>query len=288
MSEAAHDVVARHVGEGRLDKAAAALLEWLRTALPASADDALLLAAEGARLRQAEQRGELGPRELDQAHRRLASRILDLRRRALEESTMTPAAAVSARAAADRRPVFISYHHGDAEVVAQVRRALHEAGIDVLIDAEAMQPGQDIAAFVRASIATTRATVCIVSRPSLLSGWVVQETLLALAAEALDASRPARRFIALFLDADFLAPGIRLELTAAIDERLANLQALRAEQERRALDTVDLDGEIARGRALRNGLGVVLQRLRSSLCLDLREPQRVASLARLAAGLGKD
>lgn len=281
--------VEQQVTDGRLDEAVATLVEWFKASHPGRADDALLLAAEASNLRDAERRGELSDREGARLRLRLAKRILALRSEACEGDgprlVETTAAPRPAAGPAATRPVFMSYHHGDRSETTAVAEGLRAAGIGVRIDEDAMQPGQDIAAFVHTSVAATRATVCIVSRASLSSGWVVQETLLALSAEALSDPRAPRAFVALYLDADFLDPAIRLELTDAIDARLGKLQALRAEHERRALGTEDLDGEIVRTRKLRNELGTVLQRLRTSLCLDLREPARAASLARLVAYL---
>lgn len=285
MARRPQEAVEQFVAEGRLDDAIAALVEWFKTTQAGCLDDALLLAAEASSLRSADRRGELSERELSRLRLRLANRILALRREAGEPAEPVEAPATAAAAPAAAAPVFVSYNHGDRAAALELCEALRRSGIGVVIDEECMQPGQGIADFIRSSVAGTRATLCIVSRASLASGWVVQETLLALGAQALGDPRSPRPFVALYLDPGFLDPGFRLELTDAIDAQLASLQAQRAEHERRQLGTEDLDGQIARTRRLRNELGTVLERLRTSLSLDLREPARAATLERVVAFL---
>ena len=297
-------LIETHVAASRLAEAVQLLRAWATQAAPTFADDATALAAEASAQRAAERRDELSADELARGRRRLASRILTLKRDMVEAAAVAPrqpaAAAPTSAALSSARPVFISYNHQDADSAAVVRQALEEAGISVLIDSQAMAPGEDIGRFVRRCIATSRATVCLVSRSSLLSGWVAQETLLALSVQALDDGAAAelaavtagcaptqRAFVALFLDEDFFAPTVRLALTETIDTRLSELDALRAQHAHRKLDSVDLDAEAARLHALRHGLGAVLQRLRQTLCLELCEPARVASLARLVQHLAQ-
>jgi hypothetical protein len=307
MHPAGPEGVTSHVAAGRLDEAAQALVLCLQSAWPTYADEAVVIRSELTRLRDAERRSEWSAAEVQQARRRLAHQILELCRVVKErDAGPAPAAPLAAPPAAvsdhrlDRRAngaissaaaagtaapsavVFVSYNHADAAIAQALCAALKEAGLGVLVDAQAMQPGQDIAHFIRESINASQTTVCLLSQASLLSGWVAQETLRALAAPHWGV---ARRFIGLYLDADFLAPQSRLALTQRIDERLAQAQALRQKHEALHLDTLDLDADLVRLNALRAGLGEILRHLRHSLCLDWSEPQRAPSLARLIASL---
>ncbi len=290
--------VAQAIAEGRVEDAAAALCRWLRAGPAQWADEAVVMHAEARQLRDAERREELEPQQAAQARRRLARRMLDLRRAVLHQRAATGPAAASAWPATPSPPpapaaagggvtnssaaIFVSYNHADADLARSVRQALGAAGMATVMDEIDMQPGADIAGFARDSVASTRATVCLISRASLLSAWVAQETLLALAAPQ-NGSR--RRFVALALDADFLAPELHAGLSSDIEARLAHLQGLRMQRDAAGRDSADLDPSIARLHALRNGLGGVLQHLRGSLCLDFRPPARAASLARLVRSL---
>jgi TIR domain len=280
MTTTAPEQVALAVTEDRLEDAAAALRDWLQTRSARHADEAAVLHAEARQLRDAARREELEALPLAKAKRALARRIMDLRRLALDLApAAAPAPAVSAVASG---AVFMSYNHADADVARSVRDTLASAGITTLLDEHDMQPGDDIAGFVRRSVAATRTTVCLVSRASLLSAWVAQETLLALAAPHQDSGR---RFVALALDLDFMAPESWPALNADINDRLVHLQGLRMQRDAAGADSVDLDPAIARLHALRNGLPAVLKHLRESLCLDFGPAQRQHSLQRLLHSL---
>jgi hypothetical protein len=178
--------------------------------------------------------------------------------------------------------IFLSYHHDDAPVAARIRAALEAAGIVVRIDSDAMQPGEDIGAFIARCVRDTGATVCLVSNRSLASGWVAVETI-----QAFDAERfgSTRRFIACYLDDDFFRPDYRLERTRDIDARIDVIDALLPEYAAARLDTEDLNREKSRLFALRNDLGRILARLKESLALDVRGERFDDAMARLAASL---
>jgi hypothetical protein len=179
--------------------------------------------------------GVLGAADHAQARRKLASELLRLARAALEpdaERSGRPPHLAAGSSGADlaaapgtgseHRPVFLSYSHADSAVAQALRSALEQAGIGVRIDVAAMRPGESIEAFVRTSIRDTRATVCLVSKASLMSGWVGLETLRALADQAL---WEQRRFVACALDDAYQNPDVRLELTRRIDRAAGAAQA---------------------------------------------------------------
>ena len=190
--------------------------------------------------------------------------------------------APAASAAAPAGSVFLSYNHADAKTAAALRAALEANGIPVHIDSKDMAPGEQIRAFILKSIGSTGATVCVVSRRSLLSGWVALESLLALTVEELWGKR---RFIAGYLDDDFLDLGFSVEATDIIDRKLATIDKLIAKHRAKRIDTAELNDEKSRLFRLRGGLGDVLARLRGGLCLDLRPRKRSASVAKLVETL---
>lgn len=178
--------------------------------------------------------------------------------------------------------VFISYNHADRNSAERLAGALARRGLKIALDSDDMQPGETIRGFIERAIGGSDATVCLISRASLLSGWVAMETLLALRRAAFDASR---RFIAVYLDEVFLAAEFRLEATREIDARLAELHALLTRYEAEHLDPADLRDEITRLYELRHGLGEILERLRGSLLLDIRDAAFDSSVERLANSL---
>ncbi|HEX2829918.1 MAG TPA: TIR domain-containing protein [Burkholderiales bacterium] len=222
---------------------------------------------------------ELSADDYLKARAKLARQLLELRRALNEPAVPAPAPGI----AADRiTSVFISYSTRDTAVAIELSEALRRHGVDVRIDREAVRPGADLRDFIRESVRSTAATVCIVSEASLLSGWVAQETVLALAALELAAPRP---FIACYLDDSFLDPGFRLKATLQIDARLGEIETLFPQYAANRLDTNDLNAEKSRLFELRNQLGAILERLRACLCLDLRPAARAASVERLVRSL---
>jgi TIR domain-containing protein len=194
----------------------------------------------------------------------------------------TPPALAPTPAAADANCVFLSYNHADAKTAAALRAALEANGVPVRVDSKDMAPGEQIRAFILKSVGSTGATVCIVSRRSLLSGWVALESLLALAVEELWGQR---RFIACYLDDDFLDLGFSVRATDIIDRKIGEIDKLIAKHRAKRIDTAELNEEKSRLFRLRGGLGEVLARLRGGLCLDVRPGKRAASVAKLVETL---
>ncbi|MBL8482945.1 MAG: toll/interleukin-1 receptor domain-containing protein [Rhodocyclaceae bacterium] len=279
----------RLVAQNRLRDAALAL----RDAIPAGRRDlqgeATAWLGQLTQADSAKRTEEISPDEYAKIRARLARRLLELLA-AVEAAAAGPAADTApAAAAATATPaaargggVFLSYNHGDAAAAEHIRLALERAGIPVAMDSACMAPGSAIRDFIRSSIRATDATVCVLSASSLLSGWVGQESALALGALDLWGER---RFIACYLDTEFLDIEFRLRATESIDARLAEIEALAQRYAERRLDSSDLNAEKSRLFDLRHNLGAILDRLRGSLCLDLRPPARAASLARLVAVL---
>jgi hypothetical protein len=141
-----------------------------------------------------------------------------------------------------------------------------------------MGPGEQIRDFILKSVGSTAATVCIVSRRSLLSGWVALESLLALTVADLWGKR---RFIACYVDDDFLDLAFSVKATDIIDRKIGEIDKLIAKHRAKRIDTTELNDEKSRLFRLRSGLGDVLARLRGGLCLDVRPGKRAASVAKL-------
>lgn len=182
---------------------------------------------------------------------------------------------------AGRRPlVFISYCHGDRAVAMRLRTALENENLAVRIDVDAIAAGQDLHAFISQAVRESDATVSIVSNQSLLSPWVAMETITTFFHERLNEKN---RFIACYIDDDFFDRAYRLKVTMQIDAKLADLDKLISEHAAAKLDTQDLNHEKSRLFDLRNNLGVILQRLRESLCLDIRNSHFNESIVKLAA-----
>jgi TIR domain len=176
--------------------------------------------------------------------------------------------------------VFLSYSHEDAAVAARLRAALEGHSIRVLIDSDSMSPGERIRDFIERCLRDSETVISIISTNSLQSAWVALEIV-----QTLQRNRwlQDRKFIACYLDAFFFDPECRLDLTRRIDDRLRRIEDLLPDYVSRRLDTRDLDEEKSRLYDLRNNLGLVLDTLKATLCLDLREPQFDNTIHRLTS-----
>lgn len=77
--------------------------------------------------------------------------------------------------------VFLSYHSGDGEWVALLKKRLAEAGIRVWLDSEQIRPGDRYPGVLARAIDQVGSVVVVLSPGSVASPWVEEEYNLALA-----------------------------------------------------------------------------------------------------------
>ena len=179
------------------------------------------------------------------------------------------------------RKVFISYNHKDIEIVDRIRNSLNLSNIEIIIDSEMMLPGESITNFIERSISKSDITLSIISNTSLLSSWVGFETINTFYLEKFS----NKKFIACYIEGDFLDNEFRITATKNIDEKLGKIDSMILEYMNLKLDTSDLNNEKTRLFQLRNNLGDILQRLRNSLCLDMKEDAFDNNIKRLISAI---
>lgn len=182
------------------------------------------------------------------------------------------------------KTVFVSYSTMDKDVAAKVKATLEAHGIKVTIDSESMPAGGDIRAFIDKSIRETQVTLLIVSKNSLTSDWVALESVESFAAEK---HREGKKFIACFIDDEFLRNEFLIEAVESIDEKIRELDSLIAKSRKRNIDPIHLQTSRTRKFELRNNLSKILNRLRESLTLDIREPEFDKNLQRIITEINK-
>ena len=138
---------------------------------------------------------------------------------------------------------FIWYCHDDAAAVSRLRDVLRGNGIEVILDSEAMLPGERISDFIDRSIRNCDVVVSVVSDRSLLSAWVASETVLSFSRLKQD---PDLSFVACYLDDAWLQPEFRLQITQRIDDRLKRIESLLPDYAARRIDSADLNEEKTR------------------------------------------
>lgn len=185
--------------------------------------------------------------------------------------------------------VFISYSHHDVEIALRLKDALEEKGIDVLIDVKSTQAGSDIGISIKQAIAETDVTLSLVSNKSLLSGWVAHETIQTFLGYSDDTysthrdDSPAtnRKFIACYIEDDFLARDFTAKAIQRIDNEISEIEALIVRASKQKRDTVDLNSEKSRHYDLRHNLDKIIEKLRGSNCIDIREDKFSKNLPKI-------
>lgn len=168
------------------------------------------------------------------------------------------------------KKIFISYNHKDGETARKLKKALEQDGHQVTIDVESMPAGMDIRSFIDDAVEQTDVTLSLVSKNSLLSGWVAMETINTL---NLSKFNQNKKFIACYLDDEFFKPEFRLEVTDVIDKQMTELNALMDKYREKNIEPTELYSQRERLSELRHNLGKILDKLRNSKALDMSEGQ---------------
>lgn len=150
--------------------------------------------------------------------------------------------------------VFISYNHENKVEAFHLAALLEKAGIETVIDNDDNDVGDKINEFIRKSIYESAVTLLVVSKQSLLSGWVSVEAVSSFYLSNLD---PRRKCIPCSIDDSFREKDFRTEATRQINERIAGLEKNSAAEKRLV--------------KLRDNLRDILENLDETLCVDISD-----------------
>jgi hypothetical protein len=151
-------------------------------------------------------------------------------------------------------------------VSTEINNRLKKNKIKTTIDFQDITAGEDINEFIRNSILNSRITLAIISKESLLSGWVATETINSFFLEKFD---EGKKFIACYLDNAFLDPGFANEAIKDINRRLDDIIKQTEERDYLETDSSDLNDRKSRLYFLKNNFGIIIQRLQNSKCIDI-------------------
>lgn len=164
--------------------------------------------------------------------------------------------------------VFISYNHQSKNTAFAIKEMLEKEAIPVIIDATAMLAGESIDRFIQRSVKKASTVIFIVSKQSLMSGWVGTEVIDTL---FLGKYLTNKKFIAGYLDDGCFQPDFTAQAVIALDEELKKIKRQAAQHNKLGIDTRDLNDQRSRLIALRNNFDHIINRLQSSLCIDVRD-----------------
>lgn len=187
----------------------------------------------------------------------------------------------SAGGGAVKPRVFISYNHKDSGMAHRIKAFLESKQIPVTIDAEAMQPGEDIQQFINKCIRESDVTLSLVSSNSLLSAWVGMETMNTLAGENI----ANKKFIAVVIDSAFYDLGFVRNSMTTIDKRLADLKEEMKYRLENDLGFEDLQNERTRNNDLKNDLPKIVANLKNRLNVDISGDNFDAGMERVSKAI---
>ncbi|WP_185235130.1 toll/interleukin-1 receptor domain-containing protein [Teredinibacter franksiae] len=120
--------------------------------------------------------------------------------------------------------VFISYSHRDMDARRFISNNLVAQGVEVDVDEESLEAGEGLSSSLRVLISQSDFTVCLVSKSSLQSTWVMWEIHQALAQ---DGDVGGSKLLPCFLDDSFQDPNVIDAIGENIAEEIKRINLLR-------------------------------------------------------------
>jgi hypothetical protein len=168
--------------------------------------------------------------------------------------------------------IFISYNHKDAGFVNDILRRFEEAHMGVIIDANNLKFGEDINEFIKISTANTQFTLSIVSKNSLLSPWVILETLEALVHERVDKNI---KYLPVIIDNSVIDNTFYQEAKTIIRKGIHELVELIYKESKELNHTKSLENQKGRLIELLNNFDTVIDRLKTHLFIDFSTSENI-------------
>lgn len=246
------------IAEGRTEEALALLAQ--------QSSDALLLQARYNNGKKQYNMGLIEFSEWQRTQAQINYAALELSN-SVRSSGTAPAGtpATGAQPAATPAPqVFISYNRKDSAEMHNVKNALELQGIKVIVDVKDVGAGEDIQGFIDKAIKENHFILSLVSRNSLVSGWVNKEM-----SAALLLNRLSNKWIPVSLDTDWISPDFYEKAISIINGRIDDLKARMKKALEADHDTGPYEDDLRRDRELRSNLGTTLQTLKKMAVVDI-------------------
>ena len=166
-----------------------------------------------------------------------------------------------------RKSVFISYSHSESEYAKKINASLKALDVEVVIDYENLSAGNDIKSFIEDSISQTSNTISIVSSNSLLSSWVSIEVIRTMFSENI----ANKKFIAAFIDDSFFERSFTGDALDKIELEIKDIHKEMDDRKSKDRNMDDLYSELKRYTDLKHYLPTIIQRLKESYSVDIRD-----------------
>lgn len=165
---------------------------------------------------------------------------------------------------AQQQKVFLSYNHQDAFAMRSVKGFLADHGVKVHVDINDMSAGESIQDFIYEAFRNNDFVISIVSRNSLLSGWVSLESTVAQVLNKFN-----NNWIPVSIDDAAFNKDFFFEANESIDRKIAEQR----NQIKRAIES-DLDiapftDELKRLQDSKSSLASTISNLKNMLVIDI-------------------
>lgn len=260
------EIIQQLIADGRTEEA-------LNT-LAKTTDDAILLLSRYNSGKKQFNMGLIEFGEWSRIQNQINYAALELADRA--QTPVPPSYPTPTPAPAARKKVFISYNHKNGDVMERVKAALEAQNIAVHVDVEDMQAGTPIQEFIDNAFKTSDMVLSVISRQSLMSGWVNKELNVAKVLKTLQSA-----WIPVSIDDAIFNPDFIFEAYAEIDQKREQMR----ERLQKALDA-DMDlaaftAELKRQQDLKNSLSDTIAELKNILVIDITGDQFEAGMRRV-------
>lgn len=161
--------------------------------------------------------------------------------------------------------VFISYNHKDQLQTRLIKGELEKEGIRVFMDISDMPAGMFIDKFIDSSIQQSNFILAVISKNSLMSGWVSKEVTAGFLANRITNKKviPVQLDNAIF-DSDFY-----FEAMQAIDAKIEELKGSLVKALEMNMDIRVFQDDLGRQRDLRANLSAIIGTLKNVKVTDL-------------------
>lgn len=235
-------------------------------------DDAVLLQARFANAKKQFNIGLIDFAEWQRIQNQVNFALLDMARSDSADSNpqpgTTPNTSPKAPADANVPQVFISYNHHDSHSAQLVRSFLEQNGVKVLIDSE-MPAGTFIDDFIDESLYSANFLLPIISRHSLMSGWVSKEVTIGFLTERIT----SKKVIPVCLDMSVLKPEFFFEAMTKVDQEIGTAKDNLVKALALTGDSRAFQDNLGRLNDLRNNFGPFFAHLQSVKVTDISGEQ---------------
>lgn len=263
------------IAEGRTEEALALLAQH--------SSDALLLQARYNNGRKQYNMGLIEFSEWQRTQAQINYAALELSNSIRGDGKASTAGASGASTTATPAPapqVFISYNRKDSAEMHNVKNALEMQGIKVIVDVKDVGAGEDIQGFIDKAIKENHFIVSLVSRNSLVSGWVNKEM-----SAALLLNRLSNKWIPVCLDRDWNDPDFYEKAMDIIEREITGLKAKMKKALEDDHDTGPYEDDLRRQRELKSNLGTTLQALKKVNVVDIAGPSFAGGIQKVVAAI---